>query len=312
MVEYMIPYVHLSRLITKNKTKERWVGFYKKKKVKITKYNAGTHIHFKKAVNGCMLVNHAIPFNSAKLLYYSTCNSSNCTTGHWMIEEYVEGVDMITFINHNIDSNAIKVFLEQLQNLIIELHKHGVVHNDIKMENVIINAKKSKLWFIDNEYACCSYHNGDVIFGFTPRYAPPEIVFNTLLPDKVRKRVYGSYALDTWSFAYLVLSIYVTRNQVRMSEIIKDKGLIYMISDIEKPTHEDNKIMFEYLVKCDNHLIQKSISDIAAEESFKRKLRCFLHSDFNKRLLLTNRSKFKFYHNTLFQNFFNMLICCFQ
>lgn len=312
MVEHMMPYVQLSKLITKGKIKERWIGLYKNNKVKITKYYEGTYIHFSKAVNGSLLVNHAIPSNSAQLLYYSKCNHRHCTKEHWIIEEYIEGVDMITFINYHFDSNMLKVCLDKLQNLIIKLHKHGVVHNDIKMENVIINTKISNLWIIDNEYACCSYHNGDVMFGFTPRYAPPEIVFNSLLPKKVRNRVYGAYSLDTWSFAYLVLSIYVTRNQVRMSEIIEDNSLTYMISDIEKPTCKDKKKMFEYLVKCDNHLIQKNIADIAAKKLFKRKLRSFLHSDFNKRLLLTDHSKFDFFHKTLCEKFFDLLTCCFQ
>lgn len=108
-----------------------------------------------------------------------------------VFEEYVDGVS----IRDMIDCGDIRLrspqFLEQICRSLIEtvtyLHSHGVIHNDIKPENVMISRIDNQLKLVDLGAATSDMWNATG--GFTPAYRAPE---------------QGIYATNVYTDIYLI------------------------------------------------------------------------------------------------------------
>ena len=78
---------------------------------------------------------------------------------------------------------------------LIYLHQRNVSHRDIKLENIIIDTKKSSIKLIDFGFCCCT--SADIklkVFCGTPSYMCPEIVM---------KKEYVGPPTDIWAAGIL-------------------------------------------------------------------------------------------------------------
>jgi len=106
---------------------------------------------------------------------------------YYVTMEWVEGETLEQIIKRNKPNGMIykkaKVILEQLADALIYAHNQGVIHNDLKPSNVILNSNGglkvldfgiAKQKSSDDKYAVNDVSSNDSIGGYTPTYASPE------------------------------------------------------------------------------------------------------------------------------------------
>ena len=60
--------------------------------------------------------------------------------------EYIEGIELINFINsYQHDEAMLRYVFKKLLKALLQLHKTGVAHRDVKLENVMITPDEIKL-----------------------------------------------------------------------------------------------------------------------------------------------------------------------
>ena len=92
-----------------------------------------------------------------------------------------------------------KIILTQIFSAMDYLHKNGIAHLDIKMDNILIN-DKLEIKIIDFGFAIYDPKNRlNKFFGGTPNYMSPEIIL---------KRPYVSLLSDIWSLGVLVFKLF--------------------------------------------------------------------------------------------------------
>jgi serine/threonine protein kinase len=118
----------------------------------------------------------------------------------YLVLEHIDGVNMFTFLNDRSftplpEPEAKKIF-RQLVNGIMYCHSKGIVHRDLKLENIVIT-KKLHVKIIDfglcdlieNESSICDGWVG------SPDYVAPEILL---------RREYTGQKADVWSLGTLL------------------------------------------------------------------------------------------------------------
>lgn len=90
--------------------------------------------------------------------------------------EYIDGITLRQLIDQKDPRLYEKGFLEDMARQLIEaldyIHSLGIVHNDLKPENIIIPRVGTRLKIID--FGCAISHGLDIAPGFTPQYMAPE------------------------------------------------------------------------------------------------------------------------------------------
>jgi len=103
-----------------------------------------------------------------------------------LVMSYVPGptLDQITEKNGNLDAETVCWITERILNALRYLHFHGVVHGDVKPQNVIVQPDSHTVVLVDYGLSLIRPAADSSSKGYTPFYAPPEQIGGmTLLPE---------------------------------------------------------------------------------------------------------------------------------
>jgi serine/threonine protein kinase len=127
---------------------------------------------------------------------------------HYIIMRAIEGVDLFDHIcARAVPLPAILAIVKQLIRIVSDIHAKGVIHGDIKLENIIYNESDGEIHLIDFGTEC------------TAMYAPPEWA----LEPSVRR-----VSTDVWGIgivAYMLLTRMHPFNSIE--ETLKKSTLLY-------------------------------------------------------------------------------------
>ena len=125
-----------------------------------------------------------------------------------IIQELIEGISLREYYNNEIKhqkgisihkENIFKIIFRQIFDAMNYLHKLGMAHRDIKLENILIK-KNYEIKIIDFGFGMYNPENKlQKFFCGTPNYMPPEIA---------EKKPYNGQLADMWSLGILVYKIF--------------------------------------------------------------------------------------------------------
>lgn len=118
-----------------------------------------------------------------------------------LIMSYISGptLEQIVEKSGKLDPENTSWIVERILNALLYLHHHGVIHGDIKPQNVIIQPKTHSVVLLDFGLAMVKPNSSTKSQGYTPVFASPEqIAGNTLLPasDYYSLGMLALYALN--------------------------------------------------------------------------------------------------------------------
>lgn len=125
------------------------------------------------------------------------------TSSLYMVFEYLEGITLMKYLQENINKIPIDTrisILTQVANGINFLHSNGIIHRDIKADNIIITSKENKVSMKIIDFGFASVIGKDEYchecYG-TLLYIAPELL--------MRKRY--NFPADIWSFGIVLYQI---------------------------------------------------------------------------------------------------------
>ncbi len=95
--------------------------------------------------------------------------------GAAIVMEYIEGRTLAEYLAENRQKKERERIFAELLSAVEYLHKRGVIHNDIKPENILIARADNSLKLIDFGLADSDAEYAMRTLGCTPRYASPEL-----------------------------------------------------------------------------------------------------------------------------------------
>lgn len=95
--------------------------------------------------------------------------------GPSIIMEYIEGCTLSEWLSTNPPQNERRRVFEELLTAVNYLHQRGIIHNDLKPDNILISRADNTLKLIDFGLADSDAHIALQRLGCTPRYASPEL-----------------------------------------------------------------------------------------------------------------------------------------
>ncbi|HEY0190555.1 MAG TPA: serine/threonine-protein kinase [Kofleriaceae bacterium] len=97
----------------------------------------------------------------------------------WIAMELVEGVSLAQKMRGPVDADVVIAFLTQVASVLAAAHDHGVIHRDLKPDNIILVPDDARYpvrvidWGIAHQLAGARYTNMNEAIG-TPTYMAPE------------------------------------------------------------------------------------------------------------------------------------------
>lgn len=95
--------------------------------------------------------------------------------GPSIIMEYIEGCTLSQWLSTNPAQSERRRVFEELLTAVNYLHQRGIIHNDLKPDNILISHADNTLKLIDFGLADSDAHIALQRLGCTPRYASPEL-----------------------------------------------------------------------------------------------------------------------------------------
>ena len=95
--------------------------------------------------------------------------------GPCVVQEYVDGETLSGWLSHNPSQKERARICSELLSVMEYLHRKGVVHNDLKPDNILVGRSGGSLKLIDFGFADDDTHEGKAMGG-TRAYASPELL----------------------------------------------------------------------------------------------------------------------------------------
>src|ERR671916_3249985 len=113
--------------------------------------------------------------NIISRLGHGTAIDLSGRTFHYLVVEYLSGGDLQAFVrNHPLPLEGALFYLEQVCNGLAHAHKHGVIHRDIKPQNLLLTADQHTIKIADFGVAKIEAAEGAITRVGTDVYAAPE------------------------------------------------------------------------------------------------------------------------------------------
>lgn len=109
--------------------------------------------------------------------------------GEGIVMEYVDGRSLTDFLKEDPDSRLRRRVLMQLFEAIAYIHRKGIIHNDLKPENIMVTRSDNNVKVIDFGLSDNDAHYLLKTLGCTPKYASPELLRRDTLD--VRSDIYS-------------------------------------------------------------------------------------------------------------------------
>ena len=187
--------------------------------------------------------------------------------------EYLPGGDLYSLLQEfgSLDENTSRIYTFQIATALAYLHSHGIIHRDIKPDNILVSAdgflKLTDFGLsyiglvgrhINKEAESDGLVQTNSMVG-TPDYIAPEIVMNHS----------HSFSVDWWSLGVMVYEFFY--------------GIPPFHSDSEKQIH-DNIIHGRYVFLDEQKTPDNDFADIEISDTAKDLIRKLLQVDPEKRL----------------------------
>lgn len=109
--------------------------------------------------------------------------------GEGIVMEYVDGCSLADFLKENPDPGLRRRVLMQLLEAVAYIHRKGIIHNDLKPENIMVTRSDNNVKIIDFGLSDSDAHYLLKTLGCTPEYASPELLRRETLD--VRSDIYS-------------------------------------------------------------------------------------------------------------------------
>ena len=109
--------------------------------------------------------------------------------GEGIVMEYVDGRSLTDFLKEDPDSRLRRRVLMQLFEAVAYIHRKGIIHNDLKPENIMVTRSDNNVKVIDFGLSDNDAHYILKTLGCTPKYASPELLRRETLD--VRSDIYS-------------------------------------------------------------------------------------------------------------------------
>ncbi|PRP87870.1 leucine zipper kinase-like [Planoprotostelium fungivorum] len=125
---------------------------------------------------------------------------------YWLVSDLIDGCDLFQKLTQTdykgVPERTVKHILTQLVRTLTEIHKRGISHKDIKLENIMVGTgSKPSTHFID--FGLCHQYTGhsDACSDFagSREYAAPELL--------LAKKNFSSQATDVWALGVTMFSL---------------------------------------------------------------------------------------------------------
>lgn len=121
-------------------------------------------------------------------LAYVFTYEENSPVGPCIVQEFVDGETLGEWLKHNPTKKERERICSEMLDVVAYLHRKGVVHNDLKPENLLVGRAGGSLKLIDFGFADDDTH-ADRAMGGTRAYASPELLEGR--PVDARSDVYS-------------------------------------------------------------------------------------------------------------------------
>ena len=109
-------------------------------------------------------------------LAYVVTYEEQSPVGACIVQEYVDGETLSEWLEHNPGQKQRRRITEELLSVTAYLHRKGVIHNDLKPDNILISRAGGSLKLLDLGFADDDTHIAKALGG-TRAYAAPELLY---------------------------------------------------------------------------------------------------------------------------------------
>lgn len=166
-----------------------WIALSEEKKYiirKIPPERLGIYLHLQE-------IQHKLSF-IPKIIKFGNDRYGNL----YLVEEYIIGKSLDNFTNEFIgNKKRTLMFFAIISYQLYQLHQLGILHGDIKPENIVISLAEKKAYFVDFEFAqLIDSKNYAPSIGYTPFYCSIEQLESKLIFPATDIRALGILTLE--------------------------------------------------------------------------------------------------------------------